>query len=189
MVIKINDETNSSLEIRIFLSSKQIETKKEAISNEAYLIGKYKCIVRFKSFEGEFRLNLRKLNENGNATIAGIVLDKAQFESFASFLPQLEEKLEDTIRGNTTNFKKDIGGNAMIKVNDDYGCIDVRHYYFDRNDSSRKPIKRGVTFNKNECDVVKSLLYTMMISVQKHVRDNERKDDAIEKETMGYFEF
>ena len=28
-----------------------------------------------------------------------------------------------------------------------------------------------------------------MISVQKHARDNKRKDDAIKKENMRYFEF
>ena len=134
-------------------------------------------------------MDLQKLDKNGNATSAEIVLDKAQFELLASFFPQLEEKLKDAIQGNTTNFKKDIGGNVMVKVNDDYGCVDVRHYYFDRNDSSRKPTKKGVTFNKSKFDVVKSLLYAMMISAQKYARDNECKDDVIEKETMGYFEF
>ena len=158
---KIEDEINSLTDSRTLTTSKEIDTKEEATSNEAYLIGKYKRVVRFKSSEGEFRLDLRKLDENGNPTSAGIVLDKAQFETFASLLPQLEEKLEDAIRGKSTNFKKDIGGNAMVKVNDDFCCVDIRHYYLDRNDGTRKPTKRGITFNKNEFDVVKSLLYTL----------------------------
>ena len=136
--------------------------------------------------EGEFRLDLRKLDENGNPTSAGIVLDKAQFETFASLLPQLEEKLEDAIRGKSTNFKKDIGGNSMVQESDDYCCVDIRHYYLDRNDGTRKPTKRGIIFNKNKFDVVKSLLYTLyavMMQAQKRAREVERKEDAIENRT------
>ena len=184
-----NDETVSLPKYRSSQSSNETLNKptRETIYNEshyeAYLISKYKRIVRFVSSEGEFRLDLRKLDENGNPTSAGIVLDKAQFETFASSLPQLEEKLEDTIRGKVTNFKKDIGGNAMVKVNDDYCCVDIRHYYLDRNDGTRKPTKRGITFNKNEFDVAKSLLFTLyaeMIQAQKRARDVESKQDAIE---------
>ena len=178
-----NDETVSLSEHRSSQSSNETLNKptRETISNEshyeAYLISKYKRIVRFVSSEGEFRLDLRKLDENGNPTSAGIVLDKAQFETFASSLPQLEEKLEDAIRGKVTNFKKDIGGNAMVKVNDDYCCVDIRHYYLDRNDGTRKPTKRGITFNKNEFEIVKSLLFTLYaVMMQAHV---ENKEDAI----------
>ena len=183
-----NDETVSLPEYRSSQSSNETLNKpiRETISNEshyeAYLISKYKRIVRFVSSEGEFRLDLRKLGESGNPTSAGIVLDKAQFETFASSLPQLEEKLEDAIRGKVTNFKKDIGGNAMVKVNDDYCCVDIRHYYLDRNDGTRKPTKRGITFNKNEFEIVKSLLFTLyavMMQAQKRARDVENKEDAI----------
>ena len=138
--------------------------------------------MRSKSSEGEFQLDLRKLDENGNATSAGIVPDKAQFEQFALSLPQLEEKLEDQIRGTSTNFKKDIGGNATIKVNDNYCCVDVRYYYLDRKDGSRKPVKRGVTFNKNEFDVLKSLLYTMHTLII-HGQNNIRKIESNEDDT------
>ena len=186
VIKKSSDETVSLPEHYSSPSSSEIENKqtRETISNEshyeAYLISKYKRIVRFVSSEGEFRLDLRKLDENGNPTSAGIVLDKAQFETFASLLPQLEEKLEDAIRGKSTNFKKDIGGNAMVKVNDDYCCVDIRHYYLDRNDGTRKPTKRGITFNKNEFDVVKSLLYTLYAVM---IQPQKRKDDVIENRT------
>ena len=183
VIKKSSDETVFLSEHYSSPSSSEIENKQtgETISYEshyeAYLISKFKHIVRFVSSEGEFRLDLRKLDENGNPTSAGILLDKAQFETFASSLPQLEEKLEDAIRGMSTYFRKDIGGNAMVKVYDDYCCVDIRHYYPDRNDGTRKPTKRGITFNKNEFDVVKSLiyiLYAVMMQAQK------RKEDAIE---------
>ena len=192
VIKKSSEGTNSLPENGSSSSSSEIENKqaRETISNEshyeAYLISKYKRIVRFVSSEGEFRLDLRKLGENGNPTSAGIVLDKAQFETFASLLPQLEEKVEDAIRGKSTNFKKGIGGNAMVKVNDDYCCVDIRHYYLDRNDGTRKPTQRGITFNKNEFDVVKSLLnmlYAVMMQAQKRAQDIERKEDAIENRT------
>ena len=117
------------------------------------------------------------------------MLDKAQFETFALLLPQLEEKMEDTIRGKSTYFKKDIGGNAMAKVNDDYCCVNICHYYLDHNDGMRKPTKRGIAFNKNEFGVVQSLLYTLyavMIQAQKRARDVERKEDAIENRTWSH---
>ena len=113
VIKKFNDDTDSLPKNRTFpsSSSSEIENKqsKYTVSNEshheAYLISKYKRILRFVAPE-EFKLDLRKLVENGNSTSSVILLDRAQCETLASSLPQLQEKLEDVIRGRSTNFRE-----------------------------------------------------------------------------------
>ena len=51
VVKKIKEETNSLPESRIFPSSKEIETKEKAISNEAYLIRKYNSSCPKENFD------------------------------------------------------------------------------------------------------------------------------------------
>jgi hypothetical protein len=139
------------------------EEEKRSQNDEikSYSIGRFKKIVQFKSSDGEFRLDLRKLDADGNPTGSGIVLDRKQFETLISLMPLLDEKLDDAMREPALEYKRDIGGNAFVNVSGTFGTVDVRHYYFDRRDGTKKPTKRGVAFNRNEFDIVKSVVYPM----------------------------
>ena len=81
--------TGGEKKLIVVLPKKADRTEKKKIEEESnpsdktpldeqytvYLISLCKRLVRFKSSEGEFRLDLRKLDGNGLVTSTGILLD------------------------------------------------------------------------------------------------------------------
>ncbi|XP_061170626.1 uncharacterized protein LOC133180024 [Saccostrea echinata] len=125
-------------------------------------------------FKGTIYIHIRHLKESHGrllATKKGVTFSLARWLKFESLLPDIQDYIENTGKGDE-EVQWHVGGGVFVSLSPDYPTVDVRHFWKPDNVPEPIPTKKGVTLNKHKLSRLRDALEEMHESVPE-LKDTE----------------
>lgn len=130
----------------------------------------------FKNRQGQYRLEIMKLDECGQPTDSILILDEDQFLQLHKHFEAMQEALLDAERGENINIRIDLGQLIILSVKSDFMVIDIRRHFFPRqnavtdNESSQKmqsmiATRRGISLTYKESLTFRKFCFNVALTI------------------------
>ena len=161
----MNKSTKKRISADVENVTKKIKTT-DIKFNDWFNITEYKKARTALTPEGRTILELRKFDEEGRPTEAGIIFNEDEIKMFIQLIPTIESYYEAAMYlGEDIDFKQNLGHrNKFVSVNSNHLCVDMRIFFKSQN-GDLHATKRGVALNLNELRKLKDFLYMLELSL------------------------
>ena len=99
-------------------------------------------------WDGPFKIELRRFDENDNKTEFRLILDVDQTIELLKLLPILVELYRAALLDDEPiNVKYCLGKTSFARINYEILCLDMRRFYIRRGETELHPTKKGIALN------------------------------------------
>jgi hypothetical protein len=124
----------------------------------------------FLSKGGEPRIEMRKLDDNGNATdVNFIVLNLSQVRVLLQAVEKIDDALTDITTDGETDFSPiNLGKDVLLSVSDQFISVDIRKFFSPINKEgvsaqAQRPTRLGVSFSRAEWGALRNILMKKLV--------------------------
>lgn len=149
-----------STEVALCLTDRLLQN-----TEELYSIAHNKKVRMFLSKGCEPRIEIRKLDDHGNATdVNFIVLNLTQVRVLLHAVKKIDDALTDVATEGETDFSPiNLGRDVLLSISDRFISVDIRKFFTPTNkegisSQAQRPTRFGVSFTRAEWGVLHNIL-------------------------------